>query len=586
MSVAHYLQIAFQLLQNAALLALGVIGYCQVRQWLQDRLSHRIEVLVFGVFFGLLGFVSMLAPIEAQDGVRLDLRNAMAVVATLFGGPGAGAAAVIVIALCRVALGGAGVAGGIVSLLAAFALSLIDALYLRRRGAAVDRRNLAWVGSAAGIGGLGVIAWFPRPAVATFVLLDVAPVWVIMMPLSVVFLGSIILHFNRSHALSRALADRERRFRSFYNETPVMLTATDKDGRIVAVSDEWLRVMGYRSEEVVGSERWKFIAPASAAYLRNEVLPNLMRVHRMHSIEFQLVRKDGALLDMRVTTVMRRDAVTGAEEVLSYSVDQTARKQAERALQEKESELSAIMDNAPISIFLKDREGRYRLVNRCFEAWFKRSKEQILGRTDVEFFPPDTARLVREADIEVLEHGRVVQIVRRTTIGRPEIENLLITRFPIRDAEGRITGIAGFALDITARQRAEEALQERERELRAIMDNAPIAVFLKDRESRYRLVNRCYEDWFNKTGESFIGRTGFDIFPPDFARRIHEDDSEVLEHGRVIQTERPGSLTRPGIEALYVTKFPIRDAEDRIIGIAGFIFDITARQRAEEALRQ
>ena len=116
MSLADHAAILFELVRNAALLALGVLAYCQIRAWMRDRLPGWAEPLLYGAIFGALGAISMLASIEPVPGLRLDLRNAAVAIATLFGGVATGAVSLALIALARLALGGLGSLTGLVSL--------------------------------------------------------------------------------------------------------------------------------------------------------------------------------------------------------------------------------------------------------------------------------------------------------------------------------------------------------------------------------------------------------------------------------------------------------------------------------------
>ena len=67
--------------------------------------------------------------------------------------------------------------------------------------------------------------------------------------------------------------------------------------------------------------------------------------------------------------------------------------------------------------------------------------------------------------------------------------------------------------DITERRRIDEQLRAREAELRAIVDNAPLGIFLKDREGRFRMVNPAYAQMFAIRPEDMVGRTPFDLLP-------------------------------------------------------------------------
>ncbi|HYC12828.1 MAG TPA: PAS domain S-box protein, partial [Stellaceae bacterium] len=445
--------------------------------------------------------------------------------------------------------------------------------------------DLLIAGVATVLGILTTVAWLWGLEQFEAGFASIGPAWVVLSVFTIVVLGSIIRHVERSDALARAVDENERRFRGFYNESPVMLTAVDEEERIVAASDRWLEVLGYRREEVLGKSRYEFLAPGSVAQMRERVVPALREGRKLGAVEVQLKRRDGRLVDVSATSVLRRDPVTGGEEILNFAIDQTARREVERALAERENQLRAIVDNAPVGIFLKDRESRYRLVNGRFEQWTGGAASKVLGRSDSDFLPGEESRAIRAADLKVLEEGAVYQTERKPVLPETPDQHLLVTKFPIRGADGAITGIAGFAVDITERKRAETALAERERDLRAIMDNAPFAIFFKDRGGRYRMVNRCYTQWFGRTQQDMEGRTSAELYSAPIAAMSARADAEV-HVGRVVVQERPRASERTTIGHVQITQFPIRDESGGIVGSAGFCADITERNRVETALRE
>jgi PAS domain S-box-containing protein len=155
---------------------------------------------------------------------------------------------------------------------------------------------------------------------------------------------------------------------------------------------------------------------------------------------------------------------------------------------------------------------------------------------------------------------------------------------PVRDGSGRVNGFVGAAQDINDRKCAELALRESEERLRAIIDNCPSAIFVKDLSGRYLLANKACEAYSGEPVERAIGKTAYDYFPKGLADHLGADDREVLETGDVLRYESVMPARGESLTALTV-KFPLRDADGQPYAVCGIATDITELQRASEALR-
>lgn len=125
--------------------------------------------------------------------------------------------------------------------------------------------------------------------------------------------------------------------------------------------------------------------------------------------------------------------------------------------------LEAILEGTPDAIFAKDLEGRYLLVNSTCAKFIGKPKEQIIGRTDLELYPPETARRFIEADKLIIESGET-HVFEGLATGAGGTQDFRVTKGVVRDREGRIVGLFGISHDMTERRRAEEERLERARE--------------------------------------------------------------------------------------------------------------------------
>ncbi len=139
---------------------------------------------------------------------------------------------------------------------------------------------------------------------------------------------------------------------------------------------------------------------------------------------------------------------------------------------------------------------------------------------------------------------------------------------------------------VAQRTQALGALRESEGRFRGFLENAPAAIFLKDRDSRYTLVNRRFEEWYGHSAQETLGRCAHDFFPRAEADTYREMDREVIASG-VPLTGEARLTTRSGARLwIAITKFPVRDARGQVIGVGTINLDISARKRGEAELRR
>ena len=123
-----------------------------------------------------------------------------------------------------------------------------------------------------------------------------------------------------------------------------------------------------------------------------------------------------------------------------------------------EQRLWEVLDNTKAVVFVKDLKGRYTLVNRRLVVDTGFTRAQVLGKTDFDLFPPETAQRLYENDLRVLESGELLEVEGVTELpSGPRV--FITTKFPLRDRNGRIDGLCGVATDLTERKALEAQLR-------------------------------------------------------------------------------------------------------------------------------
>ncbi len=241
-------------------------------------------------------------------------------------------------------------------------------------------------------------------------------------------------------------------------------------------------------------------------------------------------------------------------------------------------------------IYLKDLNGAYRAASSAAaKAMGFNSPQEMIGKTDLEIHIPEAAKLFVEQDKEVLE-------TKQTYTGRHWIEHaekgsLLIesVKSPLYDSEGNIIGVQGISRDVTQRHQMEKKIKEQQSQLSSIVNNIPFAMWLKDTEDNFLLVNDRCEDLYGFNKKDLIGKkviqtlldTG--VITQNYADKLVEEDKQIIATHEIIQEEAKVRI-RGEIKCMQIIKAPVLDSDGNCFGLLGMAIDVTERKNYEKLL--
>ncbi len=258
--------------------------------------------------------------------------------------------------------------------------------------------------------------------------------------------------------------------------------------------------------------------------------------------------------------------------------------QAQEALRESEQRLRDVMDHANATVWLKDLEGRFLMVNRYLEKKLRLSNDEILGRTVFDLFLEAEASEYAANDRQVLSSGQPMEFEETQTEADGE-HTYIARKFPLRNAEGRIHALCAICTDVTERKAAEQALRHSREDLNHAQAVAQTGSWRLD-------VRRNQLLWSDETYRIFGIPPGTLLTYETFLSAVHPEDRASVdqkwkaalegerydaEHRIIVEGDLKWIRERAELEF---------DCEGKLLGGFGTCQDITYLKKAEENLRE
>jgi len=394
-------------------------------------------------------------------------------------------------------------------------------------------------------------------------------------------IGRDLTHIMETDA---RLAESEKRLADSIDSLFDGFALWDADDRLVLCNEAFRRVTGPHRAQVGET----FEAGVRRMLGHGEIESFGRSIEDRVAARIEAHRNPGKPVEVHVastkTWLRIAERKTASGSIVTIYSDITEQKRIEKELTDSRQMLRAALDGAPMMISIKGPDLRYRLVNKRLSDFFGLPEEKVIGRTRGEIMV-DGAGDVEALDLKVIESGEPTPFDETPIPGTEGAGTWLMGKYPIKDAEGRVTGIVSFNFDISDRKRAERALEESQRLFRAALDAAPMVFSIKDIDLRYMMVNRAFLRRTGKSEREIVGKRSPEVWGPT-ALPVEALDREVLRSGRSVDfQERMTERGNEGLKTWLTSKTLLRDALGRPTAIVSVDVDITERKRIEAALR-
>jgi PAS domain S-box-containing protein len=426
-----------------------------------------------------------------------------------------------------------------------------------------------------------------------------------------------------------ALRINEDKYRSYTEKISDVIWVLDTENmNFMYTSPSVEKLRGYSVEEVMAlpvdyamkpeeSEALKRLIRQRAAAFQNGTEPP----DKVYINEVEQPCKDGSVVMTEVTTSFQYNPETGHVEALGVTRNIAERKKMEIALQKEINMIEAIFNSVPGVLYLYDSDGYLLRWNKKHEEMTGYSAKELDHFFLLDWYkdqPEDIERVTKGVEKAMKEGFAMAEANLTTKSGEKILFEFTAARLDVGDK----VYFTGIGIDIRERRaaeikirettadlerkkeeaiqhgrvllsmledqkRAEEALEREQYLMRILMDTIPDTIWFKDRDGRFLRVNKAQA---KKLGVSepaeLLGKTDFDFFSAEHAQLAFEQELSIINKSQLIinDDELLTFADRPP-EWVSVTKLPLFDQNNNIVGTYGISRDISERKKAEEELK-
>ena len=376
-------------------------------------------------------------------------------------------------------------------------------------------------------------------------------------------------------------SQREAKYRAMYENAPIAFQSLNIDGNIIDVNPQWLKILGYKREEVIGKWFGDFLHHEYIEHFKKN-FPEFKKQGFINDVQFKMIPKKGGPIYVSFEGCIGKDEKGEFKQSYCTFKDITKEKEAENNIKESESRYKQLVETASDAIYLMDEEGYIIDTNQIATQMLKKSKEEIIGRkinTVDPNFPP-------EAFIEfwkTVPYGeqRIFETTHITKKGKLIPIEISGKKFKI----GKSTYYFEVARDITERKKATAALAESEEKFRGVFKYANIGIALSNIDGNLMNVNDEFLNMLGYSREEFLKHKFIDFS----TRKENEREIPLFKQilaGKIDNYRLEKKVRKKDGSFLWldISVTGRRDMEGNIVMFIAMASNITERKKAEQEL--
>jgi PAS domain S-box-containing protein len=423
------------------------------------------------------------------------------------------------------------------------------------------------------------------------------------------------------------------KYESIFNSFVDLYYRSDLNGTILNLSPSVYQLSGYRPQELVGKSVANVYADIES---RNRMIQLLVEKGSINDYENLLIHKNGKLVPVSITSHLIKDSDGKPGYIEGTIRDISERKEVEEklnkllALQNLLTHLATEFINIPV-------EDSDKAVNRLlsvigegneidrvyiFEYDFVKNtmsnthewcatgispEIENLQQIPTDFFPswveahklgdllviPDISKLDKlDPQYKLLESQGIKTLItiplilNNVCIGFVGFDSVKSVKTWSSDEITFLHILADLLCNVADRKKKDEALRNREASLKAIFNNVPFQMWLKDVDSNYLTINKPFMEYFSITDEAdIIGKDALDIWNHETASHFIEQDKLVMQNLELSSVEELVDFKHKRVW-FEIFRAPIIDENGQLLGTTGIARDITSRKNADKALQE
>ena len=403
-------------------------------------------------------------------------------------------------------------------------------------------------------------------------------------------LGSAIINALKQRDLGiekfeseKRLIESEKSYYGLFNSVSEAIYIINARGEFIAINAGTEKMYGYSSEEVIGKTS-EFLAANGLNDLKtiSQQLKDVLATGIQQQFEFWGKRKNGDIFPNEV--ICNKGNYFGQEVVIATGRDITDRKEAEEKLKRERKLLRTLIDNLPVTIYVKDRECRKVIANRAdLKIVGLKTEVEVLGKTDLETYGPEVGMRGFTDDKKVIDSGEAVLNREEDFWDENGIQRWLITsKIPLTEENGEIIGLVGIGRDITEQKLAQEKIIK----LSMGIEQSSATIVITDINGSIEYVNPAFTATSGWSEEEAISLNHQILKSGNMESAVYIDLWETISSGNVWRGELQNRKKDGSLYWEWATITSIKNDKGIITNYIAIKEDITERKKMQAELIQ